>query len=114
LKEGFWSVHYASEVAGGFGVIALDTGTVVGADATGGIWDGTYSFNNRSGMLDVRLRIKFPPHVLSTVTGEVASDGYEETYEVALPNDLGRETAINLTVLGVPVVARFKKIRDFP
>jgi hypothetical protein len=35
-------------------MLVLDTGTVVGCDVAGGTYDGTYEFNQSTGMLDIR------------------------------------------------------------
>ena len=112
-KEGFWAVQYAGPFGSGFGMLALDTQIVVGADAFGGIWDGTYAFDNGRNAFDVVLTLKFPPEVVSAVTGQGGAGAHEETITFSLPNDFDEQTISLSTNLG-PVNAKFRKIRDFP
>ena len=112
MKEGFWRVRYASPFGEGFGLLTLDTGLVVGVDASDAIWNGTYEFNQHTGLLDIHLTVRFAPASISMVTA--ASGEHTETYDISLPNDLGREQVIDLTVIGRPMRVNFKKIREFP
>jgi hypothetical protein len=113
-KEGFWRVGYGNEAGGGWAVIVLDTGVVVGADSWGGMWDGVYEFDPRTNEIDMELSVVFPPQVFSAVTGQASVRGHKETYSFALPNDFGREIPFEVTIQGRPLAVRFQKIRDFP
>jgi hypothetical protein len=114
-KEGFWRVDYRNEGGdGGLAIMVLDTGVIVGTDRWGGIWDGTYDYDRRSNLIEMTLTVAFPPEGFSSVTGRAFARGHTETYHFALPNDLGREFPFPVTIQGRPMVARFRKIRDFP
>lgn len=47
-REGFYAISYEGTAGAGFGVIVLDTGELVGADAMGGEYDGTYMTTMKS------------------------------------------------------------------
>src|SRR4051812_34762836 len=113
-REGFWSVYYAGVFGNGMGIIVLDSGMVVGADVTGGIWEGEYQFNSETRQLDIRLTVALPPEILSAVTGQESKVGFREQYQFSLPREMNEEVTHNIqTALG-PINAVFKKIRDFP
>jgi hypothetical protein len=114
-KEGFWRVDYQNDAGGGgFAIMVFDTGVIVGTDAWGGIWDGTYSFDPRTNVIEMTLMFAFPPEGFSTVTGRAFPHGHIETYSFALPNDFGHEFPFRVTIDERPMMVRFKKIRDFP
>ena len=74
MKEGFYSITYAG--AGGdlgFGILVFDTGAVVGADVGGVRYDGTYTYNARTQMIDAQLELTVPAGLL-LVTGVPAQD----------------------------------------
>jgi hypothetical protein len=115
-KEGFWRVGYRNEFGGGgWALIVLDTGQIVGVDAWGGTWDGTYEYDPRNNNITMRLTVALSPEAVSTVTGRSSPTGHTETCPpFTVPNDLGAEAPFALTIQGVHFAALFKKIRDFP
>lgn len=114
-KEGFYSIQYQGPKGQGFGLIALDTGTVVGADVTGGLFDGTYNYNHKTEMLDVKITLTVPAGE-SLVTGAPPqASEYKTTFESSLPRTLGEEKPIQVNgPENQPIHVVIKKIRDFP
>ena len=74
MREGFYKVDYAGTWGLGFAVMVFDSGVVVGADAMGGTYDGTYEWNPATSQLDVQVQVKIPAGV-TVVQGEVAPEG---------------------------------------
>ena len=74
MREGFYKVDYAGAWGLGFAVLVFDSGVVVGADAMGGTYDGTYEWNPVTSQLDVQVQVKIPAGV-TVVQGQVAPEG---------------------------------------
>ena len=78
MREGFYKVDYAAEADGeiniGFALLALDTRMVVGADITGGLYDGSYEWNERTQLLDLTVAAWIPEGV-TVVQGQTAGPG---------------------------------------
>lgn len=114
MKEGFYSVTYVGATgAWGIAVIVLETGIIVGADPLGGRYDGTYSFNNRTEMLDAIIKVTVPSGV-PLVTGVPAQD---KEWSFEFPASFPRETSetpvlVQTTIGQVNVVFRY--LRGFP
>ena len=72
MNEGFYSITYGGAAPGlggiGFGVIALDTGKVIGADVAGGRYDGVYEFDQTTSMINATVNVTVPAGV-ALVTG---------------------------------------------
>ena len=79
-KEGVWLVSYRNEFdGGGWALIVLDTGQIVGVDAWAGTWDGTYEYDPRTNSITMRLTVALSPEAVSTV------------YRAKLPNRSHRD-----------------------
>ena len=74
MREGFYKVEYQGETGLGFAVIALETGIVVGADFGGGIYDGTYKWNEQKQLLETNVTVQVPEGV-PLVQGHTAGPG---------------------------------------
>ena len=113
MREGFYKIEYAGSAGFGAGVIVLDTNMVIGADAAGGEYDGSYVWNTEKQKFDVKITVKIPEGV-QLVQGYVApSGGTEFMVEFSLPRDAAGEIVQVETPLGkVALVITF--IRAFP
>ena len=74
MREGFYKVDYAGVWGLGFAVLVFDSGVVVGADAMGGTYDGTYEWNPATSQLHVQVQVKIPAGV-TVVQGQIAPEG---------------------------------------
>ena len=111
--EGFWLVHFSGAADRGFGILVFDRGMVVGANAAGGQYDGTYEYNAGTDMLDIDMTVKMPPNVL-TVQGVISRRELTFKVQTSIPRDAWNEKPfVAQTPLG-PVNATLKKIRDHP
>lgn len=95
-------------------MVVFETGRLVGADTTGGEWDGTYEHNPKKDTIDVQVKIKLPPNVINVATGKVSDGNLVEEFKLSLPNiDLGEQTEQKVIVFGnMPMQLLIKKIRD--
>lgn len=110
MNEGFYSVAYTGLSGYGFGVVVLAAGTVVGADAAGGTYDGTYALNTLTGMIDLDVTISAPAGMpLVPLPAPL-----KLPIKTTLPRDLGAQHPVLVETLMGPVNVIFKRIRDFP
>ncbi len=114
MKEGFYSMTYTGQIGSGFGMVILDTGIIVGADILGGTYDGEYAYNEKTGMLDGKIKMTIPAGV-SLVTGAPPMPNpHTQEFSVSLPRDLGGEQPVEIQTPTGPVVIVFRKVREFP
>ena len=114
MKEGFYSIVYQGTMGFGFGMLALDTGVVVGADVAGGTYDGSYAFNPMTNSLDIYVEVSIPAGV-SLVQGIAAQpDAYTFPVSFGITRDLGKEQPVTIPTPYGNVAVVLKKIRDFP
>jgi hypothetical protein len=117
-REGFYAMYYRSTASGvtgtGMGMLVLDSGIVIGCDVAGGIYDGTYEFNPRTDMLDMKVTARIPAGAV-LVTG-VPAQAVPLVFDIeeSLPRQLDAKHPATVTVPGRDVVVVFHKLRDFP
>ena len=113
MREGFYKVDYLGVTGTGSGVLVLDTGMVVGADVTGGTYDGEYGWNEQKQHLDMKVSVWIPEGV-SVVQGVTApSGGLRFEVRCAFPREPDNQGIIADTDLG-PVALRIHFLRSFP
>ena len=114
MKEGFYSITYTGETGDwGLGIIVLDTGIVIGVDAAGGRYDGTYVFNPKTDLLEASIKMTVPPGV--TLVQGVPSRDKEWSFEFAAA--FPRETSETPVLVQTPfgwVNVFFRYLRGFP
>lgn len=114
MKEGFYSITFTGATGdSGFGIIVLDTGAVIGADATGVRYDGTYVFNPRTDLLEASITVTVPPGV--TLVQGVPDRDKEWSFELvaAFPRETSETPVLVQTPFG-PVNVIFRYLRGFP
>ena len=116
MKEGFYSITYAGAGAGGdpgFGILVLDTGAVIGADVAGGRYDGTYVYNDKTEMIDAKLKLTVPAGVW-LLTGVPAQDKeWSFEFEASFPRETS-ETPFRVDLPSGPVNVIIRFLRGFP
>ena len=110
--EGFYSVQYVGIAGFGAGVLVFETGMVVGADAGGGLYDGTYTVDTRRDVIHVKVTLTVAPGV-GLVQGVPPQ---AQAYKVPIETSIPRNTAGPFLVETGPglVAVVMRKIRDFP
>lgn len=109
MTEGFYRLDFLGLTGyTGFGVLAFDTGMVVGADSEGGCYDGSYAWNEESRLLDADVAVRLPEGTLA-VQGH-RSDGRPFNVKCSFPREPDNEVVTAETDLG-PVAVRIHLLR---
>ena len=97
----------------GFAIMVLDTGIVIGADVTGGVYNGTYEWNEQTQLLDMEATGLVPEGV-QLVQGMVAPAGGQNLeVKCSFPREPDNVVVPATTNFGlVQVCVRF--LRGFP
>ena len=114
MREGFYSLIFTGVTGDfGMGVIALDTDTIIGADAAGGLYDGKYEYNTQTKMLDAKQTLTIPAGV-ALVTGVPAqAQEWSFDFNFSFPRETTETPVLVTTPVGpVNVILRF--LRPFP
>ncbi len=112
MAEGIFRIAYTGANGSGLGIVVLHNGSVVGADAGGGSYDGSYTENANTKTVDIEVTLSMPAGVAPVMTGIPLPKGMSLSIKTSLPLDSEKPTLVQ-TVLGL-VNVLFKKIRDFP
>jgi hypothetical protein len=108
--NGFYSIYFTGTTGSGFGLVALKDGTIIGADVTGGTFDGQYEVIGNQ--IEGKFINKLPPGAMS-ITGLTAGpDGLTLEYPLRLPLDLGAGHTVAMQTPYGPINVIVKKIRD--
>ena len=113
MREGFYKFDYLGVAGSGSGVLVLDTGMVVGADVTGGTYDGEYEWNEQKQHLDVKVSVWIPEGVLVVQGVTAPSKGLRFEVRCAFPRKPDNQVIIADTEFG-PVELRIHFLRSFP
>ena len=113
-QDGIWLVEYQGKFGQGIAIIVLVGGNITGAGSRGGLWDGTYKFNEASGNLDMTLTIRFASGVASTVMKLIGKAATSETYNFSVPANVEEHRLPPLQTLLGPISAVMRKLRDLP
>jgi hypothetical protein len=113
ITEGFWQITYeAPKGPPVIGILVFHAGVVIGADAFGGVYEGSYIHDDEFDGLVLKLTATTSvagPYVV--VGGPSLKAG--RTFSVRGILQDGRETAL-LHTDGGPITVTVKKLRDFP
>ena len=116
MREGMYQIQFhtaADPQSWGVGTLVFDSGIVYGIDAGGAKYDGEFQLSESTGLVDVRLKVTFPPDGMSIF-------GIAHPYEWAIEvhteldpkKDRGPLTAT--TNLGHQVKAAYSFVRSLP
>jgi hypothetical protein len=113
MRDGMFGVTYRGQAGAGMAVLIFDSGHVYGTDVAKARYDGGYVFNESTGMVDVTIKVTFPPHVTS-VLGIV--NPYEWSIDVKTTFDPRLDSGhLNVaTSVGQMLQAQFTFMRALP
>jgi hypothetical protein len=115
MKEGFYSISFSGAYGDGFGMLVLDNGLAVGADAAGGTYDGTYAKNLLVGFVDIMITVTPPAGARAVQTGAPLATSIAFQVKATVPRGLGSSSPpIRVETPFGMVDVVFRKIRDFP
>jgi hypothetical protein len=108
--DGFYAAYLTAAGGQGFALIECTHGRIVGADASGVVFDGEYSESGDEA-LQVRLDVKTPPNVGFIQGGNSGPAGDVTHQEFMLPTDFYNRDFVRLDLGRGPVNAKFVRIR---
>jgi hypothetical protein len=113
MRDGMFAVEYVGAQGGGGASLVFQDGLVYGVDVGDASYDGTYEFDARSGLVNVRVKITFPPGGM-TVFG--VSNPYEWSIDAESQFDpLQNSGPLQIrTSFGKIVDAKFRFLRTLP
>jgi hypothetical protein len=109
--NGFYAAYLTGSAGQGFAMLVFRDGTIVGVDATGVKFDGTYGFIG--GGFPVKLKVSIPPNTLliQGVTSGPQNDNSE--LEFQLPVDFLSQPFIRISAKHGPLNVKLVKLREF-
>ena len=113
MKNGMYLIEYAGADGHGYAALVFEDGRIFGADVAAARYDGSYEFNERTGLIDVQIRVEMPANVRSVVGVAQPFDWIlEVTTAMPADQDVGRLQV--KTNLGSPIVADYRFLRSLP
>ncbi len=114
MRDGMFGMVFQSTPGNaGMGMLVLDNGRVYGTDTEGVRYDGTYLFNEHTGIADIKAKVTFPPNVRA-VFG--VSNPYEWAFDITASfNPKQNKSTVKVsTSLGQPITAQIVYLRALP
>jgi hypothetical protein len=117
MRDGMFRIIFQGQTGSqqvvGVGVLIFENGRVYGSDTEAVRYDGTYVYNESSGLADLKIKVTFPPNV-KAVFG--ISNPYEWAFDVTATIDPKKDAgAVQVkTSLGKPITAQFAFLRSLP
>ena len=108
--NGFYAVYLTGTAMQGFAMLIFRNGTVVGIDAGGVKYDGTYS-DNGSGYA-VKLTVSIPPNTALVQGVTTGPQGDVSEIDFQLPVDFLSRPFIRVNAKHGPVNAKIVKLRE--
>ncbi len=114
MKEGFYSIIFTGQTGDyGMGVIVLDTGIIVGADAAGGEYDGEYQYNPRTELIDADVTLTVPPGVALVTEVPAQYQEWSFSFKASFPRETS-DTPLRVDTRVGPVNLIIRFLRTFP
>jgi hypothetical protein len=113
MRDGMYGINFQGRQSAGMGVLVFDAGRVYGTDTQGVKYDGQYEFNESTHRTEVKVKITFPPNVVS-VFG--VSNPYEWAFDVTASFDpkLNSGPLAVRTSIGQQLNAQYVYLRALP
>ena len=88
LREGFYSVAFRGNASWGIGLLAFETGKIIGVDIGGCCYDGDYTFNITNSKIDCHIKITVPPGISLVQGVSPKNDQWSFEFDVSFPSAL--------------------------
>lgn len=113
MRDGMYGITFQGRQSAGMGMLVFDAGRVYGTDTQGVKYDGEYIFNESTSRAEVKIKVTFPPNVVS-VFG--VSNPYEWAFDVTTSLDpkLNSGPLDVRTSIGQPLSAQYIYLRALP
>jgi len=109
--DGFYGVYITGAAQQGFAMLVFKDHKIVGVDAGGVQYDGTYS--DREKGFVVKLKVSIPPNVTLVQGVSVGPQGDTSEIEFQLPPNFTSLPFVRVNAKHGPVNAKIVKLRDF-
>ena len=91
----------------------FEDGRIYGVDVADGKYDGSYEFNDATGLVDVHVRVQMLPNQPSVI-GVVQPFEWILDASTAIDPDKESGDVVVQNNLGAPIAARFRFLRSLP
>ena len=112
MREGIYRVDYQGAVGLGFALMMLESGIVTGSDVTGGSYDGTYAWNERTKKLDADVQVTVPAGSVLVMGNVAPPGGLTFGVRCSFPRNPDNGQVQADTDFG-PIVVRMQLLRTF-
>jgi hypothetical protein len=109
--NGIFAMYYTGLVGSGHVVVIKEGGKIAGADATGGLLDGTYE-EAGEGFIDVVVELIAQPGTWLVTGPVVGQEPIKQQITARLPDNLGAGHPLPVQTPTGPVNVIFKRLRD--
>jgi len=113
MKEGMYLVEFAGRAGEGACALIFDGGRIYGADTAAAKYDGTYVFNDSTGLVEVSIRVEMPANVESVIGFNQPFDWILEVTTTMDPDWDQKDIEVQ-TNLGQPIRATYRFLRTIP
>jgi hypothetical protein len=111
MTAAIYAMYYTGMAGMGLGVFVLRDGIVSGADATGGLIDGTCA-TDQAGNLQLQIRLTVAAGTTLVTGGSPSPSPYSLEFPVALRAGFGNMEPVEISIPTGPVNVVFRKLRD--
>jgi hypothetical protein len=113
MKDGIYQVRFQGQAGAGMAMLVFDGGQIYGTDTEAGKYDGTYIFQPATGQVDAKVKVTFPPNVISVFGMQ---HPFEWAFEVETTfNGKAEKGVLALkNSLGAPIQAQYAFMRTLP
>lgn len=111
--EGIYAMYFTGSTGSGQGLLIMKNGVIVGADVSGGVYDGSYT-QEPDRTLDVKIHLKLPPGAALVTGASAGTTPMEVDIATKLPENFSSGQALAIKTPTGPVNIIFKRLRDVP
>jgi hypothetical protein len=108
--NGFYAAYLTGSAGQGLAMLIFRNGAIVGVDAAGAKYDGTYTDTGTG--FAVKLKVALPPNILLVQGASTGPAGDSSELELQLPADFLSQPFIRVNAKHGAVNVKLAKLRD--
>lgn len=114
MKNGMYLIHFTGSEGSGHATLTFKNGLIYGYDEAGAEYDGSYGMMDSIGNMDVNINVKIKADMPTVAGGVTKPFDWILTVSTKINgyNPIGN--VVVQTNLGVPVMAKYTRMRDLP
>jgi hypothetical protein len=113
MRDGMYGIDFTTGGDAGTGVFIFEGGRVYGADRGTARYDGSYEMDQSTRMVQLRLKVTFPPNVMSVFGLEYPFE-WSVDCEAALDPLKEEDQVLVATSIGQRLMAHYLFLRPLP